>query len=215
MASIKKSYLHPAYKNIRIGVAVADSLNGKWKRFDEPILSPTIGGWDSVVVTNPSPVVSPNGEVYLVYRTFVRGTGHRLGLSKANNPIGPYEKLGNGPISNAQVEDPNIWYQAGKYYIIAKDMTGNITGEKHAGVFLWADDLSVWNIADSSKAYSRTLTWTNGETITMGSLERPFVFQNEKGEPTHIFFATADGPGGFREAQNTWNTSIPLCKKQY
>lgn len=28
--------------------------------------------------------------------------------------------------------------------------------------------------------------------------------------PTHLFAATADGPGGFRNADNTWNMVIPL-----
>ena len=29
-------------------------------------------------------------------------------------------------------------------------------------------------------------------------------------QPTHLFCATADGPGGFRNATRTWNMALPL-----
>jgi hypothetical protein len=51
----------------------------------------------------------------------------------------------------------------------------------------------------------------NGNTTIQGSLERPNILI-ENGIPTPVFFATADGPGGFRNADNTWNMVIPLQK---
>ena len=53
------------------------------------------------------------------------------------------------------------------------------------------------------------MKWDNGKTIRQGQLERPFVFV-EKGKPTHIFFATMDGPGGFGNGKKTWNMVVPL-----
>ncbi len=49
----------------------------------------------------------------------------------------------------------------------------------------------------------------DGSVTTQGSLERPFLlFDGDT--PTHLFAATADGPGGFHAAENTWNMVIPL-----
>jgi len=205
----KRIYRQPAYKNIRIGVARSNSLNGPWERSDKPILSPQQDGWDSVVVTNPAPCLTQKGEVYLVYRTYIRGVGHRLGITRAIHPDSAYKRIVNGPIAAEQVEDPFIWQENNIFYIIAKDMTGDITGEKHASVFLSSKDLMEWQLMNPPKAYSRTVVWGNGDTTVQGSLERPQLLF-EEGKPTHLFCATADGPGGFRKASKTWNMVIPL-----
>jgi hypothetical protein len=51
----------------------------------------------------------------------------------------------------------------------------------------------------------------DGTVTTMGSFEKPFLLFQE-GKPTHLFAATADGPGGFHKASNTWNMVIPIAK---
>ncbi len=211
LLNIKQLYRTPAYKNIRIGVAKTTNLNGTWKRNDNPILSPQPNGFDSVVVTNPAPCPTVKGEIFLIYRTFIRGEGQRLGLAKAVHPDSAYIRVLQRPIDTKSVEDPFIWEMNGAFYIIAKDMTGEITGEKHAGVFLRATDLKNWKLNNPPKAYSRKVIWDNGDTTIQGSLERPqLLIQN--GVPTHLFAATADGPGGFRNADNTWNMVIDLNK---
>jgi hypothetical protein len=70
------------------------------------------------------------------------------------------------------------------------------------------DGLS-WQLADPPKAYSRTVRWSDGWVVTQGSMERPFVLF-EDGRPAWLYAATADGPGGFRRAMNTWNMVVPL-----
>ena len=123
--------------------------------------------------------------------------------------LGPYRRALQEPIATAIVEDPFVWKQDSTFYILAKDMEGNITGEKHAGVFLTAKDLTQWKLGENPKAYSRTVRWTDGTQTMQGSFERPqLLIQN--GKPTHLFAATADGPGGFRNAENTWNMVVPL-----
>ena len=44
----------------------------------------------------------------------------------------------------------------------------------------------------------------------MGSLERPQVLRDADGQPTHLFCAMGDGPGGFRNATRTWHQVIAL-----
>jgi hypothetical protein len=209
LKNIKHIYQTTSYKNIKIGVAKSKSLYGPWER-KSPIIEPQPHGFDSVVTTNPAPCLMDNGEVYLVYRTFIRGgIGHRLGITKAAHPDSAYNRVIQEPIATAQVEDPFIWQTKGKFYIIAKDMTGEITGEKHAGVFLIANDLTKWSLGKNPKAYSRKVFWDNGDITTQGSLERPHLLI-EDGIPKFLFAATADGSGGFTNANNTWNMVIPI-----
>jgi hypothetical protein len=97
--------------------------------------------------------------------------------------------------------------------MIAKDMTGKITGEFHAGAHFLSDDGINWRTAKQPKAYSRTVQYSNGTTVTLGSLERPQLLLNDNGTPECLFAAAADGPGGdfeFKNAENTWNIAIPL-----
>jgi hypothetical protein len=209
LRNIRKIYKKPAYKNIRIGVAQSTSLDGPWERLDTPILAPQPNGFDSVVVTNPAPYINEDGSVDLIYRTHIRGTGNRLAYARAEQPLGPYRRVLQAPISTAIVEDPFIWKQDSTYYILAKDMEGTITGEKHAGVFLTANDLTQWSLAEQPKAFSRKVQWSDGTQTVQGSFERPQLLI-QHGKPTHLFAATADGPGGFRNANHTWNMVIPL-----
>lgn len=53
-----------------------------------------------------------------------------------------------------------------------------------------------WEALPGKKAYSREVLWEGGKKQTMGSMERPFVLFQE-GKSTHLFFAAADGSGGF------------------
>ena len=46
--------------------------------------------------------------------------------------------------------------------------------------------------------------------IHLGCLERPQLLFDENGEPEYLFAAAADGPGGFRNAFNTWNIAVAL-----
>jgi hypothetical protein len=209
LKNVKNIFKTPAYRNIRIGIAKTNSLNGNWERLDKPILSPQPNGFDSVIVTNPAPCVGDSGEIYLVYRTFIRGTGQRLGVARAVHPDSTFSRMIQKPISSVTVEDPFIWRMNGMFYIIAKDMTGDITGEKLAGVFMKTKDITHWKQANYVKAYSRKIVWDNNVTTIQGSFERPnILFEN--GMPAYLFAATADGPGDFWNAANTWTMVIPL-----
>ena len=66
-----------------------------------------------------------------------------------------------------------------------------------------------WTVDKDPKAYSKTIEWEGGEVAMQGQLERPFILF-EKGKPTHVFFATMDGPGEFENGTRSWNMVIPL-----
>jgi len=212
----QRNLRNQAYRTIRIGMAVSSSVYGPWERPDEPLLDIRPDKWDNTVITNPAPFIGKNNEIYLIYRSNTPN-GLRLGLAKSSGIGEPFVRISENPLFHFDdehfCEDPFVWWNGTQYEVIMKDLTGNITGEWHAGVHGFSNDGLSWEIADSPKAYSRTVTWENGEFSEQGSFERPQLLFNEKGEPTHIFGAVADGPGGFRNATDTWCMVIPLDGK--
>ncbi|MEK3890078.1 glycoside hydrolase family protein [Bacillus sp. FSL K6-3431] len=205
-----------ARSNKRIGLATSKSINGPWVRSDDPILQTRPGKFDSFLVSNPAPCVNEDGSVLLIYkaRTYV-GNYHSdmmIGVAKAENPFGPYVPITDEPIfssADVHIEDPFIWKSEKGYEMIAKDMKGNLCGERHAGIHAVSVDGVCWEILPGVKSYSRKIKWDDGKIQTMGSLERPFILFKE-GHPRYLFAATADGTGGFSKATKTWNMVIPL-----
>lgn len=56
--------------NQQIGVAVATSPNGPWKRFDKPVIAknPDIGADDHLLCTNPTVTRKPDGKYLMIYK---------------------------------------------------------------------------------------------------------------------------------------------------
>ena len=199
----------------RIGLAVAKSPAGPWKRPDQPILLPRPGKWDALMTTNPAPCVLGDGRTLLIYKS----TAHqkdllRLGVAAASRFDGSYERRSDEPIFNFDktgdhVEDAYVWHQGHQFQLIMKDMQGGISGEKGAGIHATSPDGVKWMISNPPLAYSRQVRWTDGTTTTQGHLERPQLLM-QNGRPTHLFLATGDGPGGFNRMTRTWNMVIPL-----
>lgn len=201
----------------RMGIATSKSINGPWKRSDQPILDVKPKSFYSFFTSNPSPVVKDNGEVLVIFKG--RGyNGHKhaamnVGLAKADSYKGPYKVVGDAPFFSENklgvIEDPNVWRDDKGYHMLAKDHRGSITGERGAGLLAHSDNGEDWVLNKNPKAYSKTIQWDNGQVIKMGQIERPFVLV-ENGKATHLFFATMDGPGEFENATKSWNMVIPL-----
>jgi hypothetical protein len=198
------------YHQIRIGAATSKSVLGPWKREDEPVLLPRPGKWDDNVTTNPAPCVADDGSILLVYRSNARGIGTRLGVAKSEALGKPFKRIRDSYL-DLHVEDPYIWWVDDHYEMIAKDQSGTLTGEFHAGVHAVSADGAEWTLSQPPKAYSRTITWDDGTTGDQGSFERPQLLI-ENGEPVCLYCATADGPGGFVDIEQTWNVATPFKK---
>ncbi|MFP5114655.1 glycoside hydrolase family protein [Bacillaceae bacterium C204] len=201
--------------NKRVGIATSKSVFGPWKRLDEPLLLPRPGKYDSYFTSNPAPCVHEDGSVLLIYKSrSYQGYKHSyhmsLGVAWAPHYLEEYSRF--GPIFSSDkihLEDPFIWKTKDGYELIAKDMEGNICHEEHGGIHAFSKDGVDWTVFENPKAYSRKVLWDDGSVQTMGSFERPFLLFQD-GQPTHLFAATADGPGGFEKATETWNMVIPL-----
>ena len=202
------SCVFKCYDQIRIGLARSKSPAGPWEFLSEPVLEARPDNFDSTIVTNPAPCVTPEGKIYLYYRTNIPTGGIHTGVAIADSPAGPYQR-GNSPaIQNLCIEDPFVWHNGENFEMLAKDISGELTGEKHAGAHFVSINGMDWKFY--GKAYSRTIEMDNGEIITLGSLERPQILFDDEKHPRAFFAAAADGPGGFDLAANTWNQMLPL-----
>ena len=214
-----------ARSNKRIGVAAADQITGPWKRMDEPVLKTRPRFFDSFLVSNPAPCINRDRGVTLVYKArvyckppypeFLHGK-MEFGVASAPCPEGPYRYESDVPLFRdpaVQFEDPFIWRDGDGYNMIAKDMNGNVCGEKYGGLFASSPDGIHWEFQKDFLMYSRRVLWDDGAVREMGNLERPFLLF-EDGKPAYAFFATSDGKDGqgFANCTETWNMVIPLKK---
>lgn len=207
--------------NKRIGVAIADSPYGPWKRFNQPVLDTKPATFYSFLTSNPSPVINPDGSVLMIFkaRSYVGNdsySGMCFGLAKAKSIYDKFVIQNNGrPVfggkGQAEIEDPFFWRDNSGYHLVFKDHVGKYTGERQAGVLAHSQDAIKWVVDKNPKAYSKTIQWEDNTVMKMGLLERPFILF-EKGKPAYMFFATMDGPGVVEKATHSWNMVIPLNK---
>jgi len=213
-----------ARSNKRIGIAVADSVFGPWKRFDKPLVTTRPDKFDNFLVTNPAPCLSPDDKMLLIYKTVRYQTRPYTGLSVHF----PFQELGaiiadrfdgdyttvrtDAPlISEYHMEDPFVWYDDDGYNMMVKDMDGRLCGEELGGVLGHSKDGLHWEFKKDFLFYTRNILWDDGVVRQMGNLDRPFLLF-ENGKPTHAFFATSDISisEGDITATKTWNMVIPL-----
>lgn len=187
--------------NQRIGLAVADSPSGEWKRSDKPLLDVTPGSWDSKVTTNPSCAVTPDNKMIMVYKC----VGDKFpapkygpvlhGVAFGDKPEGPFVKY---PLPVFQVEgsgfpgeDPYVWSQGGRFYALLKDMETFYSKDSKAIVLFESNNGKDWVLASNPVVRNRTLEYEDGHKQEVYRLERPYFFL-EKGKP--LFFCYAVKP---------------------
>lgn len=209
-----------ARSNKRIGLAVADTPYGPWRRMDRPILTTEPNTFYSYLTSNPSPVIQKDGSVMMMFkgRAYDGNSFSDMALGMAYAPAveGPYTVLNDKqPVLNVKEqgegEDPFLWQDKAGFHIIYKDQRGGITGEKGGGVLAHSRDGLTWVQDADKKAYSKTIEWEDNSIGRQGQLERPFILF-EEGRPAYLFFATMDGPGEFENSTRSWNMVIPFIK---
>ncbi|MBN1998317.1 glycoside hydrolase family protein [candidate division KSB1 bacterium] len=195
----------------RIGLATADSLYGPWKRPEKPLLETgTENDWDNHCTSNPSFVRHPNGQYWLYYKSWnsgdyynskhptIRGN-RKYGLAIADNLYGPYVKYKNNPVidysglgENRQLEDAYVYYQDGKFKLIARDM--GIFGH-NVGLYLESKDGIDWSspqIAYHPVSFYRQEPSAPKHLSKYGRLERPQLLIKD-GKPQYLFTASQGG----------------------
>ncbi len=129
-------YFHKLVNSKRVGMAISDSLNGPWQRFDNCMVDVGENGtWDSFCTSNPTFVVTPEGKYRIYYKAWSNETaakfnGNRMyGYAESDTLEGPYVKCPCNPVidysiygETMQAEDGYMWYQDGKYHMVMRDM---------------------------------------------------------------------------------------------
>lgn len=194
----------------RIGLAIADSLDGPWQRSEEPLLPPgEPGAWDDHCTTNPALVLHPNGEYWLYYKSWntadyesgrppVRGN-RKYGLAVADRLEGPYRKHPRNPLidfsgrgENRQCEDAFVWREGDRFKVIVRDM-GVFNHE--LGLIMESADGVRWSepkIAYQPASAYLELPPRPRHLTRYGRFERPQLLLRD-GRPAYLFTALQGG----------------------
>ena len=203
--------------NQRIGVAVADSLDGPWTRFDKPLIdvSADDAAPDSLNVSNPAVALRPDGTYVMVYkatgkkRPLPRGgpVVHLVATSKS--PTGPFRKIMKPQFTAGDsvfpAEDPFIWHDGGRFRAIVKDFGRHFTRRKGPALVLFeSQDGLDWRLEDRPFVTGCKIGWADGRNEIVRRLERPQLYF-EEGRPVALLAAA-----GLKGLKGSFNVQIPL-----
>ena len=155
-------------------IHVSRSLDGPWA----PVRTPPSGGLGQC--NNVAPWVHPNGTIFAVC---VNG----FLLRRSQSVHGPWTTVATVPPLG---EDPYIYTDTeGHFHVLyhrfqqaPADQCVNSTVSAHA----FSKDGLDWH-AHPVQPYSTQVAMRSGEVITVATRERPKLFFNEDGVPTHLF----------------------------
>ena len=179
----------------RIGEAWADDPEGEWNFSDCPVLDISPEGFDSLMVSNPTVTVTPDGGLLMVYK----GVSKYGELPKGGDVVcgvaveesaGGFRKLGVpimvNPENGWSVEDPFIWRGEDRYFALVKDFQGYFTRKKSSSIALFESENGFdWHPSKHALAVERKLA---GRPVY--KLERPQIFF-ENGRPSILVCACA------------------------
>lgn len=202
----------------RIGVAVADSPAGPWRRLDHPVvdISADYDAPDALMTSNPAVCVRPDGGLLMVYKAVATKGKAPFGgpvvhlVATADKPEGPWKKnlspILTRPGEHFAAEDPFIWHDGDRYRAIVKDNNGIFTGRGYSLAHWESRDGFAWTLAKHPFVTTPEVTWMDGKKKRLKALERPQLVFDERGVPTALLCAgayTDDRPVSF-------NVAIPL-----
>lgn len=183
--------------NQRTGVAVSNSINGPWKRMDQPLIEPS--GPIANVTVNPAITRGKDEKYYLIVKgdkpkqnDFIRDQA----IAISDTPLGPFEMQQKPVIDYVDTEDVSMWYDDSRerFYAIfhAVGFIGLVTSTNGID----------WQKAAHYKQMDKVVKMKDGTLFHPDRLERPFVFI-ENGIPTVLSFAV-------RKNNESYSLFIPL-----
>ena len=197
----------------RIGVAVAETPFGPWKRFDKPLIDISPGRRTTGV---PTVFKRPDGKFSLAYKSVMEKEGFKGGavkhyISLSDSALGPFKDYDKpfitSPKSDFPIDDHVEWFQDGKYYCIAKDH-GDMITEHGISLLLFESPNGLdWNLSPNSLVHKFSITFKDGEHMDFDRFEMPKVYI-EKGKVVALFLAAK--PKG---KENSFSVVLPVDYK--
>jgi len=209
LETARTGYDHKYWKilrpNQRTGVAVAENLNGPWKRLESPLIEPS--GPITTLTVNPAIDQGGDGRYYLVIKgdkpdetRFIRNQA----VAVSDNPAGPY-KIQPGPVIDyIDTEDVSIWFDRERdrfYGIFHSNDDGNFIG------LITSPDGIQWKKAADYWMMPKKVLLDDGSRFVADRLERPFVY-TENGKPVVLSLAA-------RKGNESFNICIPIKQLTY
>ncbi|MEC3907203.1 glycoside hydrolase family protein [Tamlana sp. 2201CG12-4] len=169
--------------NMRTGVAIATSLDGPWKRLNDPIVEPS--GPITTLTVNPAIDRGADGKYYLVVKgdkpdekKFIRNQA--IAISKF--PDGPFIMQPKPVIDYRDTEDMSIWFD---------NKRNRFYGIYHAHTFigLIASKNGIdWVPANEEQIMQKSIPLKGNGFIKPDRMERPFIYL-EEGKPKTLCLA--------------------------
>ena len=189
--------------NQRIGVAVAENIEGPWKRFDSPLFEPQLP------IANQSNNVSvtkrPEGGYLMIIRGYQpdQPNDHIVRMQAvllADHPLGPWKMEQKPVVINYNSEDPEVWYDA-----VRKRYYNLYHAFGYMGMITSTDGLN-WERAKHYKVADKAYRTTDGNIVSVHRFERMGIYL-ENGKPLVMTAGILTKKDG---VINTYSLFIPL-----
>ncbi|WP_282036422.1 family 43 glycosylhydrolase [Saccharicrinis aurantiacus] len=184
--------------NQRIGLAVADDLNGEWKRFDKPLIDVT---GDRMMTSTPTVTRRNDGVFLMAYKYVEPHPKFKNGkvvhvTATSRSPLGPFTDTGEPfiekPKASFAIDDHVEWIYNGNYYCLAKDSRGVWSDYPDGSTMLFeGSDMGFdWKPAKNFLVIKAgEIKWTDGTvTKTERTADMP-KFYMENGMPKALIIA--------------------------
>ena len=174
----------------RVGYASSRSIEGPWKRSEEPLID--------VESNNPAVLVDTE-RVLLIYRD----APLRIFIAQAQNYKGPYELKNDNVWPEHKLEDFYLFKINDNYHLICEDNIGGISNHVRWGVQLYSENgIDKWKPFDPPVVYDHDLIYSDGDTLHCNRRERPQLLINDN-KITHLLTGIYDG-------KNSWCQPVAL-----
>ena len=191
--------------NQRTGVAVADSLNGPWRRLDHPLVEPV--GPITEIAVNPAIDRGRDGKYYLIVKGdkpgSTRGARNQV-LAIGNSPTGPFEIQSTPVIDYMDTEDMSIWYDGDSERFYGIFRVTHREPKMFIGLVSSPDGFH-WDRNPEHVLDPKEIPFVDGGVIKPDRFERPFVYR-ENGDPMVLSMS-------YRKGDDTACVFIPMGKK--
>lgn len=143
--------------SMSVGMALADDLNGPWRRVGQLVdpakvadLDATHGGW----IDNPT-LLKHKGKYYCYFKRCSAGKQleAKYCVAMSDKLVGPYEYQGVATDNTSYIEDAFVWEQGGVIYLMTTDnFSQNVPGSPRANILWQSTDPLHFRLSEATLA---------------------------------------------------------------